>query len=74
MRRRSAQFQVSGRVAPGYETVRQMFEENFRSGSEENSQLCVYVEGELVVDLWTNRDGFTGWSKNMVRIRVQTRI
>ena len=52
MRRRSAQFQVSGRVAPGYETVRQMFEENFRSGSEENSQLCVYVEGEVVVDLW----------------------
>ena len=24
-----------------------------------NAQLCVYVEGEVVVDLWTTRDGFT---------------
>ena len=39
-------------MAPGYETVQQMFEENFRSGSEEKSQLCVYVDGEVVVDLW----------------------
>ena len=39
-------------MAPGYETVKQMFEENFRSGSEAMSQLCVYVEGEVVVDLW----------------------
>ena len=39
-------------MAPGYERVREMFEENFRSGSEENSQLCVYVDGEVVVDLW----------------------
>ena len=52
MKRSPAQYQVEGSVAPGYETVRQMFEDNFKSGSEENSQLCVYVDGEVVVDLW----------------------
>ena len=30
------------------------------SPQDENAQLCVYVEGELVVDLWSERDGFTG--------------
>ena len=39
-------------MAPGYESVRRMLEDNFKSGSEENSQLCVYVDGEVVVDLW----------------------
>ena len=51
-------------MAPGYETVREMFEENFQSGSEENSQLCVYVQGEVVVDLWgsmaNTQHSFTG--------------
>ena len=58
----------------GYEEVRELFERNVTTGRDYNAQLCVYVEGELVVDLWTNRDGFTGWSENMVRIRDQTRI
>merc|ERR1712198_713270 len=29
-----------------------MFEEQFRLGTEENSQLCIYVKGVKVVDLW----------------------
>ena len=44
-------------MAPGYESVRRMFEDNFKSGSEENSQLCVYVQGEVVVDLWGSKAG-----------------
>ena len=51
-------------MAPDYETVQQMFEENFKSGSEEKSQLCVYVDGEVVVDLWgsmaNTQHSFTG--------------
>ena len=39
-------------MAPGYETVKEMFEENFRAGREDNAQLCVYVGEKLVVDLW----------------------
>ena len=45
-------YTVRGFVASGYESVRAIFEENYQLGSEEHSQLCVYVEGEKVVDLW----------------------
>jgi len=41
-------------VAPGYESVKVKFEENFRRGSDESSQLCVYVGEEMVVDLWSS--------------------
>jgi len=45
-------YKVEGTVAPGYESVKEIFEENFRAGLEDNAQLCVYVGEELVVDLW----------------------
>jgi len=45
---------IGGFVAPGYESVKVMFEENFRRGSDESSQLCVYVGEEMVVDLWSS--------------------
>ena len=53
---------VGGTVAPGYESVKVMFEENFHRGSDESSQLCVYVGEEKVVDLWCSvKDpGYTG--------------
>ena len=31
-----------------------MFTNNFRRGREDSSQLCVYVGGERVVDLWAS--------------------
>ena len=52
-----------GFVAPGFENVQKMFEHNLRSGQELQAQLCVYVGGKLVVDLWGSispGDGFTG--------------
>ena len=42
---------VGGQVSPGYESVREMFRKNLERGRERNAQLCVYVEGEIVVDL-----------------------
>ena len=51
---------VQGSVAPGYESVRELFSDNIRSGKERNAQLCVYVEGECVVDLWGSAEGDTG--------------
>ena len=36
-------------MAPGYETVKKMFEDNFVSGMDERSQLCVYVGQRFVV-------------------------
>jgi len=48
---------VGGQVSQGYETVREMFRRNVESGRERNAQLCVYVEGECVVDLWGSAEG-----------------
>ena len=52
-----------GAVAPGFENVQKMFEQNVRSGQELQAQLCVYVGGRQVVDLWGSSspgDGFSG--------------
>ena len=40
---------VDGSVAPGYEPVREMFEQYFQSGQESRAQLCVYVDQKLVI-------------------------
>lgn len=47
---------VQGKVAPGYESVKKIFQENFNTGREESAQLCVYVGKEIVVDLWGSRN------------------
>jgi CubicO group peptidase (beta-lactamase class C family) len=48
---------VEGEVAPGFESVRDAFTSNFQKGLERNAQLCVYRNGERVVDLWgTNNE------------------
>ena len=43
---------VKGHVSNGYEGVRELYERDFARGSDVDSQLCVYVKGERVVDLW----------------------
>ncbi len=43
---------VKGTVAPGFESVKILFEENMRRLKERNAQLCVYLEDQCVVDLW----------------------
>jgi len=48
---------IGGEVKPGYETVEQMFRKNVATGREREAQLCVYVEGEKVVDLWGSAGG-----------------
>jgi CubicO group peptidase (beta-lactamase class C family) len=43
---------IGGWVAPGFEGVREAFEENFRSHGDKGASLGVYVGGEAKVDLW----------------------
>ena len=43
MIRSKRRHRVSGRVAPGFESVRDLFEEGFTKGLETRGQLCVYV-------------------------------
>jgi CubicO group peptidase (beta-lactamase class C family) len=44
--------EISGRVAPGFERVREAFAENFARRSEVGAALCVLRDGAPVVDLW----------------------
>jgi len=43
---------IEGTVAPGFESVKQLYEHNMRTLAEESTQLCVYHGEEKVVDLW----------------------
>ena len=43
---------IEGRVSPGFEPVRDAFEENFVRRHELGGACCVYVGGTKVVDLW----------------------
>lgn len=49
-------FRSGGDVAPGYESVRERFICEFLPGGQEDrAQLCVYVRGVKVVDVWASR-------------------
>jgi CubicO group peptidase (beta-lactamase class C family) len=55
-------YKIQGTVAPGFESVRNLYEYNMNRFVEDNTQLCVYHQGKKVVDLWastTNDDGFS---------------
>jgi len=43
---------VEGHVSPGFEPVREAFEENFARRDELGGACCVYHRGEKVIDLW----------------------
>ena len=44
-------YQTGGSVAPGFEPVREAFEQNFLNGLESRAQLCVYVGEEKVIGI-----------------------
>jgi len=57
-----SQLRIEGRVAPRFESVQRLYEHNMRSLAEKNTQLCVYHNGEKVVDLWASATGDTHFS------------
>jgi len=50
------QCKIQGSVAPGFESVKQLYEHNMRHLAEKATQLCIYHEGEKVVDLWATTE------------------
>lgn len=46
---------IEGSVAPGFESVKTLFEKEMRTKAEDSAQLCVYHQGEKVVDLWASK-------------------
>ena len=55
--KQSSHVAIQGSVEPGFDSVKQLFENNFTRGSEESAQLCVYVGDRRVVDLWGSVTG-----------------
>ncbi|MEH6568705.1 MAG: serine hydrolase [Halioglobus sp.] len=53
---------IEGTVAPGFESVKLLYEHNMRTLAEKNTQLCVYYKNEKVVDLWASASGDTEFS------------
>ncbi len=51
-----------GTVAPGFESVKRLFEHNMKTSAEENAQLCVYYKGKKVVDLWASTTNDSNFS------------
>jgi CubicO group peptidase (beta-lactamase class C family) len=49
--------QINGTAAPGFESVRQLFEHEMRVMAERGAQLCIYHRGERVVDVWADVTG-----------------
>ncbi|MGY1661946.1 serine hydrolase domain-containing protein [Geodermatophilus sp. SYSU D00705] len=48
----AAELSVEGHVAPGFDGVREAFEDNFRVRGDVGASVAVYVDGSPVVDLW----------------------
>jgi CubicO group peptidase (beta-lactamase class C family) len=53
---------VQGTVAPGFESVKRLYESETQVMAEEHTQLCVYYQGERVVDLWRSVPNNTQFS------------
>jgi CubicO group peptidase (beta-lactamase class C family) len=47
---------IQGTVAPGFESVRVLYERNMQTLKEKSTQLCVYHKDKKVVDLWASQD------------------
>ncbi|MFG3099646.1 serine hydrolase domain-containing protein [Streptomyces sp. NPDC048182] len=62
---------ISGEVAPGFETVRAAFAENFTRHGDLGAAVCVYRNGHPVVDLWGGvADAETGrpWTRDTLQL------
>ncbi len=47
-----SELSVRGAAAPRFSAVRELFQRSFTSGDEWGAALCVWHQGEIVIDLW----------------------
>ncbi len=60
---------IHGVCLPGFESVKNVFIENFEKRGEVGAAVCVYREGEKVVDLWggyCDPEKTTPWQENTI--------
>ncbi|MEO0549113.1 MAG: serine hydrolase domain-containing protein [Pseudomonadota bacterium] len=62
-------YPISGFVAPGFEPVRDIFEENFTSDQELGAGFSTFIDGELIIDLhggWADRKKTRAWDNRTI--------
>jgi len=62
-------YPISGFVAPGFEPVRDTFEENFTSDQELGAGFSAFIDGELIIDLhggWADRKKTRAWDAQTI--------
>jgi CubicO group peptidase (beta-lactamase class C family) len=66
---------VAGRVAPGFEPVRDAFEANFAARADVGAAFAACVDGMPVVDLWAgaaDREARRPWSRDSLQLVFST--
>ena len=53
---------IHGTVAPGFESVKALYTQQMTRLAERNTQLCIYVGDECVVDLWASAIDDEQWN------------
>ncbi|MDP6980278.1 MAG: serine hydrolase [Myxococcota bacterium] len=66
MSNENSAYRAEGTVAPGFESVKNVYERELQTMAEENTQLCVYHKGERVVDLWASASNDPGFSPDSI--------
>ena len=61
---------VVGFCDPKYEKVKKHLENMLINGSDENFQLCVYVEGKCVIDLYGILDENSSYNANKTQVNL----
>ena len=67
--------QIEGEVAPGFEPVREAFEQNFADAGEVGAAVCVVHRGHPVVDLWggvADAESARPWDRDTLAVLFST--
>lgn len=67
--------QANGRCAAGFESVVGAFESNFEDQDEVGAALCVYVDGQAVLDVWAgwaDREAQRPWQRDTSAVVFST--
>ena len=59
---------INGTCEKGFESVKDMFYQNFVIGNEDNAQLCIYVGNKCVVDLYGSATGDTNYGPDKLHV------
>ena len=61
---------IGGTCINEFEPVRKQFCKSFLEGKEENSQLCIYLGDQCVVDLWGSFKGIEEYGPDSLHVSI----